>query len=145
MGSKAGMVVYAKQITTLTYNGSAIADYTKVKLPDREGADIDLTTADDAVSTGKLGAIVKYGDLTVTKRFDSSDASRAIGITGTGTLVVGYSTLGNTAKTETYQAELKQVVAASLETAPGEGATIDLVFKITNLNASYAVTAPAFA
>lgn len=103
----------------------------------------DLTTANnEEYECSLLSDLKKVSDVVITKLSAAGDAT----IVGTNAqLVIGFKEGKTTAKTVTYWAQLKAIKPTKLIVKAKEGIAHDLVFHVTNLNATVVVTGPVIA
>jgi hypothetical protein len=125
-----------------TFNSVPITDINNVGFsPMGERDEIKLTTLDATdFEVGLLGDLVAIDDVVINKKADP--AADVAHTKDNKLLVITYKIGKATTKTATFWAQLKSVSPSTIERAPGDGVNVDLVFAVTNLNASLVETGP---
>ena len=140
--AKADIIVSGTDATVKFNSGTAMADVNTIAFGVvSERDEINLSTLGNAkYEVLRLGDLVSVEDITVNKKFDPaaelalSDENKA--------LVVEFKVGDASAKTISYWAQVKDVTPGTVERSPGEGINVDIVFAVTNLNASLVEEGP---
>ena len=142
--AKTAIIVDGEGVSA-TFNAGPILEIVQVKFCTLgQRSEINLTTIDASrYEVGLLGDLVSVPNVVITKK-SAPELDMAI-VKTNKQLVLGFKVGKSTAKTITYWAQLIKVSKSQISRSPNDGVNVDLIFGITNLNASLVETGPVIA